>query len=129
MPTKATLGSARYDLFAAVNAVVPSNSNDLVSLKLNMEILSGYFAKVHPRASLLLNYKITTDGGVIDSDYRGTVKVIMINHSKKDFKIQKGERFAQMIFQKKENVNFVKIDESELSETERGAGGFGSTGI
>ena len=129
MPTKATLGSAGYDLFAAVNAVVPSNSNDLVSLKLNMEILSGYFAKVHPRSSLLLNYKITTDGGVIDSDYRGTVKVIMINHSKKDFEIQKGERFAQMIFQKKEDVNFVKIDESELSETERGAGGFGSTSI
>ena len=129
MPTKATLGSAGYDLFAAVNAVVPSNSNDLVSLKLNMEILSGYFAKVHPRSSLLLNYTITTDGGVIDSDYRGTVKVIVIYHSKKDFEIQKGERIAQMIFQKKEDVNFVKIDESELSETERGAGGFGSTSI
>ena len=101
MPTKATLGSAGYDLFAAVNAVVPSNSNDLVSLKLNMEILSGYFVKVHPRSSLLLNYKITNDGGVIDSDYRGTVKVIVIYHSKKDFEIQKGERIAQMIFQKK----------------------------
>ena len=54
----------------------------------------------------------------------------MINHSKKDFKNQKEERIAQMIFQKKkENFNFVKIDESELSETEKGAGGFGSTGI
>ena len=79
---------------------------------------------------MLLNCKITTDGGVIDSDYWGTAKVIMINHSKKDFKNQKEERIAQMIFQKKkENVNFVKIDESELSETEKGVGGFGSTGI
>ena len=95
-----------------------------------MEIPSGYFGKVHPKSSLLLNYKISTDGGVIDSDYHGTVKVIMVNHLKRDFKIQKGERIAQMIFfLKKEDVNFIKIDESELSETEKGAGGFGSTGI
>ena len=60
--------------FAAVDAVVPSNSNALVSLRLNMEIPSGYFGKVHPRSTLLLNYRITADGGVIDSDYRGTVK-------------------------------------------------------
>ena len=129
VPTKATVGSVGYDLFAAVDAVVPSNSNALVSVMLNMEIPSGYFGKVHPRSSLLLNYKITTDSGVIDSDYRGTVKVIMINHSKKDFKIQKGETIAQMIFPKKEDVNFIEIHESELSKTERGAGGFGSTGI
>ena len=130
VPTKATIGSAGYDLFAAVDAVVPANSNTLVSIKLNMEIPSGYFGKVHPKSSLLSNYKITTDGGVIDSDYHGTVKVIMVNHLKRDFKIQKGERIAQMIFQKKkEDVNFIKIDESELSETEKGAGGFGSTGI
>ena len=128
-PTKVTIGSAAYDLFAEVDAVVPANSNALVSLKLNMEIPSGYFGKVHPRSSLLLNFKVTTDGGVIDSDYRGTVKVIMINHSKKDFKIQKGETIAQMIFPKKEDINFIEIHESELSKTERGAGGFGSTGI
>ena len=60
--------------FAAVDAVVLSNSNALVSLRLNMEIPSGYFGKVHPRSTLLLNYRITADGGVIDSDYRGTVK-------------------------------------------------------
>ena len=116
-------------MFAAVDAGVPGNSNALVSLKLNMEIPSGYFGKVHLRSSLLLNYKITTDGGVIDSDYRDTVKVIMVNHLKKDFKIQKGARIAQMIFQKIEDVNFIKIDESELSKTERGAGGFGPTCI
>ena len=63
-----------------------------------MEIPSGYFGKVYPRSSVLLNYKITTDDSVIDSDYERTVKVIMVNHSKKDFKIQKGERIAQMIF-------------------------------
>ena len=53
----------------------------------------------------------------------------MVNHSKKDFKIQKGEKIAQMIFQKKEDVNFIEIHESELSKTERGAGGFGSTSL
>ena len=89
VPANATIGSAGYDLFPAVDAVVSPNSNALVSLKLNMEIPSGYFGKVHPKSSLLLNYKTTTDGGVIDSDYRGTVKVIMVNHLKKDFKIQK----------------------------------------
>ena len=104
VPTKATIGFAGYDLFAAVDAVVPANSNTLVSIKLNMEIPSGYFGKVHPKSSLLSNYKITTDGGVIDSDYHGTVKVIMIYHLKRDFKIQKGERIALMIFQKKKKV-------------------------
>ena len=69
VPTKVTIGSAAYDLFAEVDAVVPANSNALVSLKLNMEIPSGYFGKVCPRSSLLLNFKVTTDGGVIDSDY------------------------------------------------------------
>ena len=89
VPTKATIASAGYDLFAAVDAVALSNSKALVSLKLNMEIPSGCFGEVHPRSSLFLNYKVTTDGDAIDSDYRGTVKVIMVNHSKKDFKIQK----------------------------------------
>ena len=89
MPTKKTVGSAGYNLFAAVDGVVPSNSNALVYLKLNMEIPSGYFGKIHRRSSLFLNYKITTDGGVIDSDYRGLVKIIMINHSKKILKFKK----------------------------------------
>ena len=129
VPTKATIGSAGCDLLAEVDAVVLENSNTLVSLKLNMKILFGYFGKVHPRSSLLLNYKITTDGGVIYSDYRGTVKIVMVNHLKKDFKIQKGERITQLIFLKKEHVNFIKIDESELSETESGAGRFMSTSI
>ena len=120
--TKATIGSAGHDLFAAVDAVVPANSNALVSPKLNMEIHSGYFGKVHLRSHLFLNYKITADGGMIDSDYRGTVKVIMVNHLKKHFKIQRGERITQIIFQKKEDVNFIKIGESELRESERGAG-------
>ena len=78
---------------------------------------------------MLLNYKITTNGSVTDSDYRGNVKVIMVNHSEKEFKIQKGEKIAQMISQKKEDVNFIEIHESELSKTERGAGGFGSTSL
>ena len=68
VPTKATIGSAGYDLFPAVDAAVPANSKALVSLKRNMAIPSGYFGKVHPRSSLLLNYKITTNGGVTDSD-------------------------------------------------------------
>ena len=89
VPTKATIGSASYDLFVAVDAVVPANSNALVSLKLNMEIPSGYIGKVYPRFNLLLNYKVTTGDSVIDSDYQGIVKVIMINHSIKILKFKK----------------------------------------
>ena len=66
---------------------------------------------------------------MIDSDYLGTVKVMMVNHSKKYFRTQKGEIIAQMIFQEKEDVNFIEIHESELSKNERDAGGFGSTSI
>lgn len=94
---------------------------------MKIEIPQGYFGKIHPRSSLIRSYFVTVDGGVIDSDFRGVLKILMMNHSNEDFNVNLGKRDAQIIFQKKEDVNFVKVQESDLSETSRGAGNFGST--
>ena len=127
-PFQATRGSAGCDLFAAESKPILARSVDLLSTELKIEIPKGYYGKIHPRSSLIRNYFVTVDGGVIDSEFRGILKIIMINHLSEDFTVKLGERVAQIIFQKREDVNFVKVQESELSETSRGAGSFGSTG-
>ena len=99
-----------------------------VSAELKLEIPKGYYGKIHPRLSLIKNYFLTVDGGVLDANFCGTVKIIMINHSREDFKVNLGKRVAQVIFGKKEEVNFIKVCKKGLTETSRGIGGFGSAG-
>ena len=77
---------------------------------------------------MIRNYFVTVNGGVTHSDFQGVLKILMINHSNEDFNVNLREKVTQIIFQKKEDVNFVKVQESDLSETSRGAGSFGSTG-
>ena len=92
-----------------------------------MEIPFGYFGKVYSRSSLLKNYFVSCDTGVIDSDFRGTVLILMANNSKDPIPIKAGQRTAQIVFHKKEEVLSKKV--ACLNSTERGTGGFGSTGI
>ena len=92
-----------------------------------MEIPCGYFGKIYPRSSLLKKYFVSCDAGVIDSDFCGTVLILMINNSNDPILIKPGQRIAQIVFHKKEEVVFKNVN--CLSSTERGAGGFGSTGI
>ena len=92
-----------------------------------MEIPCADFRNVYPRSNLLKNYFVSCDAGAIDSDFRGTVLILMINSSKNPILIKAGQRIAQIVLHKKEEVLFQKID--CLNSTERGAGGFGSTGI
>ena len=91
-----------------------------------MEIPCGYFGKIYPRSSLLKKHFVSCDAGVIDSDFCGTVLILMINNSNDPILIKPGQRIAQIVFHKKEVV-FKNVN--CLSSTERGAGGFGSTGI
>jgi len=101
----------------------------LVKTGLFLEIPQGYEAQVRPRSGLAFKNGITVlnTPGTIDADYRGEVGVILINLSDKAFEIVNGERIAQLVFAKVEQANL--IPDITLSETERGAGGFGSTGV
>ena len=91
-----------------------------------MEMPVGYYAEIRPRSGLAVKHGIDTLAGVIDSDYRGEVKVVLVNHSDSTFIIKAGDRIAQLVFRKHETPNIMIVD--ELGDSVRGAGGFGSTG-
>lgn len=112
--------SEPYKLCAGERAIIPTG--------LFIELPEGYEAQVRPRSGLAAKYGITVLNapGTIDADYRGEVGVILVNLSKNDFMIQPGERIAQMVVAKYERVEWEEV--SVLGETERGEGGFGSTG-
>ena len=124
---KATSGSAGYDLFTAEEKILIPLCVTPITIELNMKISCGYFAKVYPRSSLLKNYFVSCVAGVIDSDFRGTVLILMTSNSEDPILIKDGQRIVQIVFHKKEEVFFTKF--GCLSSAERQARGFGSTGI
>ncbi len=133
LPFYATPQSAGMDLRAAVPEdepmVIGPGEVVLVPTGLQIALPAGYEAQVRPRSGLAVKHKITVlnSPGTIDSDYRGECKVILINHGKEAFSIQRGERIAQMVIAAHEQVTWEERE--SLEETQRGAGGFGSTGI
>ena len=116
------------DLRSRENVYLFSGDYVVVCTGLHLEIPKGYEAQVRPRSGLAFNQGITVlnSPGTIDSDYRGEVKVLLINHGKTTYVIKKGDRIAQLVFNKVERVE-LKI-EGELADTKRGKRGFGSTG-
>lgn len=101
----------------------------LIPTGLFIELPHGYEAQVRPRSGLAFKYGVTVlnSPGTIDADYRGEIKVLLINLSGEEFVIQNGERIAQMVIAKHEQISWITV--KELSESERGAGGYGSTGV
>ena len=129
-PEKATEESAGYDLYAADTITILLNTAKTIPLDLIFAIPSGFFGQIFPRSSLLVNHLVTVDGGVIDSDFRGIVKAILVNQSNKTFTVRIGDRIAQLIILEKYNIKFEKIrDLTLLGGTKRGSNGFGSTGF
>ena len=128
LPEYATAGSSGMDLRAAESAIIPSGERGCVGTGLYFEMPLGCEAQVRPRSGLALKHGVTVlnTPGTIDSDYRGEIKVILINHGKDEFKIEPGDRIAQVIFAKVTQVDLMKAE--ELDETERSSGGVGSTG-
>ena len=131
MPAYETINSAGMDLRAYLpdgELVIKPMQRALVPTGLFMEIPVGYEGQVRPRSGLAINSGITVfnSPGTIDADYRGEVKVILINLSDVDFVIKSGDRIAQLVIAKHEQMEVVEVE--TLSETERGAGGFGHTG-
>ena len=130
LPSYATGASAGMDLRANLDSpiVLRSLERTLVPTGLFIELPAGYEAQIRPRSGLAFKNGLTVlnSPGTIDADYRGEVKVILVNLSKEDFSINDGERIAQMIIAKHEQAEWVEV--KELQESDRGAGGFGSTG-
>ena len=128
-PRKAHEDDAAFDLRSRVDAVIPSGKITLVPTGVFMELPVGYEAQVRPRSGLALKHGITVlnTPGTIDAGYRGEVGVILINAGPADFTVARGDRIAQMVVQKLADVELVAAE--QLSDTSRGAGGFGSTGV
>jgi dUTP diphosphatase len=128
---KATAGSAAFDLYAAIpgEQTIGVNSWVVIPTGLAIELPPGYVAKIVPRSGLAANHGITAlnSPGIIDEDYRGEIKAILVNNTTSKFKVTPGMRIVQMMIEKVEPVELEFVD--ELSNTLRGAGGFGSTGL
>ena len=131
LPAYATPQSAGMDLRANLDEPLTLHpfERKLVKTGLFIALPEGYEAQVRPRSGLALKHGITVlnTPGTIDADYRGEVGVLLINLSQEDFVIQDGERIAQMVISRHEQGEFVVVE--ELDETERGAGGYGHTGV
>ncbi len=130
MPEYATSGSSGMDIRAYLNEPVTIDPLEriLVPTGLYIELPYGYEAQIRPRSGLAINYGITclNTPGTVDADYRGEIKIILINLSKQAQIVQPGDRIAQMIIQRTERAFLTEVD--ELKETERSVGGLGHTG-
>ena len=131
LPNYETFASAGMDLRANIqeSITIKSLERTMISTGLFIELPIGYEAQVRPRSGLAAKNGITclNSPGTVDADYRGEIKVILVNLSHDDFTINNGDRIAQMVIAKHERADFVEVE--ELSETARGEGGFGSTGV
>jgi dUTP pyrophosphatase len=136
VPRRGSRHAAGYDLFASADVKVPATAatsdtgvqvgNAVVPTGLAFEIPPGYYGRVVERSGLAFKHHLHCGSGVIDSDYRGEVRVLVYNLNDTEFTIERGMRFAQIIF---ERIGEFEIEESsELGDTARGSGGFGSTG-
>lgn len=128
-PFKASSNSAGYDLSSATNTTVPSKGTTLVPTDLQLQIPEGCYGRIAPRSSLALKNSIDVGAGVIDSDFRGNIGILLFNFGSEDYKINQGDRIAQIICEKISYPILEEIkEEEELSATERGEKGFGSSG-
>ena len=131
LPTYETIASAGMDIkaFLATPIILKPLERTLIPTGLFIELPVGYEAQIRPRSGLAIKKGITllNTPGTIDADYRGELKIIVVNLSNEDVSIEHGERIAQMVIAKHEKATWEVV--TQLSETQRGAGGFGSTGV
>ncbi len=130
LPTYATEHSAGMDLTAALEEAIELAPGEraLIPTGISIALPPGYEAQIRPRSGLAVKHGVTVlnTPGTIDADYRGEIKVVLINHGQEDFTVERGMRIAQMVIARHANVKWRVV--KELEETERGEGGFGSTG-
>lgn len=126
IPSYAHYGDAGMDLYSLNKTVVEPQKRKAVSTGIALEIPKGFVGLIWDKSGLALNNGIKTMAGVIDSGYRGEIQIVVCNTSQKQFIFGKGDKVAQMLIQKIESPEIVEVD--KLANTNRGTGGFGSTG-
>ncbi|NXL42065.1 DUT protein, partial [Podilymbus podiceps] len=125
-PSKGSARAAGYDLYSAYDCVIPPMEKAVVKTDIQIALPSGCYGRVAPRSGLAAKHFIDVGAGVIDEDYRGNVGVVLFNFGKENFEVKKGDRIAQLIC---ERICYPELEEVQaLDDTERGEGGFGSTG-
>lgn len=133
LPTYATAHSAGMDLTAALEEALEIGSGEraLIPTGLSIALPHGFEAQIRPRSGLAINHGVTVlnTPGTIDADYRGEIKVILINHGQEPFTVQRGMRIAQMVVERHTHVDWQVVEALEEDEEGRGEGGFGSTGV
>lgn len=126
LPVRASTGAAGYDLHALNDGVIEARSQSGIKTGIAIAVPDGHYGRIAPRSGLAFRDKLDVMAGVIDSDYRGEVVVILFNHSDKPFSFKSGDRIAQLILEKCSTPPVKLVD--DLDNTSRGEGGFGSTG-
>ena len=127
LPTKGSDHAAGYDLYSIEDTKVLARQKALISTGIAMQIPVGNYGRVAPRSGLAVKNFIDIGAGVIDADYRGEVKVLLFNFSDTDFQVNVGDRVAQLIIEKYTRTEIEEV--TDLDDTVRGEGGFGSTGV
>jgi dUTP pyrophosphatase len=129
LPAYAHTGDAGCDLYSRDEIILKPGERTLIGTGIAIALPIGHAAFIQPRSGLAAKYGITivNTPGLIDCQYRGEIKVILLNTDKESFTVKRGDKIAQMVIQKVEEATFIEAE--ELEETERGDGGFGSTGV
>ena len=127
LPTKGSPLSAGFDLSSAQDVTIKAGSRGLVKLDISIACPPGTYARIAPRSGLAVKKGIDVGAGVVDADYRGPVGVVLFNFGDEDFEVKVGDRVAQLILEQVSMVDAVQV--TELNDTVRGEGGFGSTGV
>ena len=127
IPTRGSPLSAGYDLSSAEDTIIKAGGKGIVKTDLSIACPEGTYARIAPRSGLAVKKFIDCGAGVVDADYRGPVGVVLFNFGDEDFVVNKGDRVAQLILEKISMADTVNVE--ELTDTERGVGGFGSTGV
>lgn len=126
IPTRGSQVAAGWDLYASQETVVPARGKAIIATDIAIAVPVGYYGRVAPRSGMAWKKHTDIGAGVIDADYRGPVGVVMFNHSDEDLLIEVGDRVAQLVI---EQISMAPLTEVEsLDDTERGEGGYGSTG-
>lgn len=127
MPRRAHDSDAGLDISSVEDVIIPAGEQRMVATGISIRVPQDCYVRVAPRSGLAAKHMINIHAGVVDSGYRGEIKVIMMNHGAADFAVAKGDRVAQLIFERIYVADFELTD--DLDASDRGAGGFGSTGV
>lgn len=127
LPGRGSANAAGYDLFASQEVVIPAHTQKLVPTGIAMRLPEGTYGRIAPRSGLAVKNAVNVHAGVIDRDYRGEVKGVLINHGDQEVTVKQGDRFAQLVVEKIAEPPVREV--AQLDDTERGTGGFGSTGV